>query len=92
MRGDEDNDGTQIDLIISRKDDVVNLCEMKFLNNDFVVSKEYNRKMIFRENLLEGRLSRKSIIHSTLITTYGLKYNEYSGTFQNVITMDDLFA
>lgn len=30
-------------------------------------------------------------IHSTLITTYGLKYNEYSGAFVNVIDMDALF-
>ena len=30
-------------------------------------------------------------IHSTLITTFGLKYNEYSGAFTNVIDMDDLF-
>jgi len=25
------------------------------------------------------------------VTTYGLTYNEYSGIFQHVITLDDLF-
>ena len=32
-----------------------------------------------------------SIVHSTLVTTYGLKYNEYSGDFTQVVTLDDLF-
>lgn len=32
------------------------------------------------------------VVHSTLITTYGLKYNEYSSDFDNVITLDDLFS
>ena len=36
-------------------------------------------------------LSSKMAIHSTLITIYGLKYNEYSGTFTNIIDMDALF-
>ena len=30
-------------------------------------------------------------IHSTLITTFGLIQNEYSGAFSNVIVLDDLF-
>ena len=41
--------------------------------------------------LLSEEISSKMAIHSTLITTYGLKYNEYSGAFVNVIDMDALF-
>ena len=41
--------------------------------------------------LLSKELSPKMIIHNTLITTYGLKYNEYSGDFDSVITLDDLY-
>lgn len=41
--------------------------------------------------LLE-RLSPKMAVHQTLVSTFGLKRNEYSGTFTQVITMDDLFA
>ncbi len=36
-------------------------------------------------------ISRKSAVHSTLITTFGLKRNKYSGAFTNVVTMDELF-
>ena len=54
---------------------------------------EYNAIMsaIIRTNTLLPHLSRKMIIHSTLVTTYGLTYNQYSGDFMNVVTMDDLF-
>jgi hypothetical protein len=36
-------------------------------------------------------IPKKSVVHGTLITTYGLTYNEYSGDFINTITMEDLF-
>ena len=33
----------------------------------------------------------KETVHPVLITTYGVTYNEYSGIFQNVIIIDQLF-
>jgi hypothetical protein len=87
----DDDKGAQIDLIIERKDNIVNLCEIKFYSNEFAVTKDYHKTLINRQELLEKKLSRKMIIHNTLITTYGLKYNEYSGDFDNVITLEDLF-
>lgn len=90
-REDED-EGTQIDLLIDRKDNVVNMCEIKFYSDIFTVTKQYDAVLRHRRILLERAILKKSIVHSTLITTYGLKYNEYSGDFDNVITLDDLFA
>lgn len=87
-----DTEGTQIDLIIDRKDNVVNMCEIKFYGNDFIVNKDYHKKLISRQELLSKELSRKVIIHNTLITTYGLKYNEYSSVFDRVVILDDLFT
>lgn len=91
VKGTEESDGCQIDMLINRKDNVVNMCEMKFYNEEFSVDKAYHMTLAHRNNLLAGTLPRRSTIHSTLITTYGLKYNEYSGDFQQVITIDDLF-
>lgn len=92
MKGDESTNGTQIDMIIDRKDNVVNMCEMKFYNEEFSVNKAYHAILVHRQKLLSEHLSRRKAIHPTLITTYGLKYNEYSGDFPQVITLDDLFA
>ena len=87
----EEESGTQIDLLINRNDNVVNMCELKFYSGDFAVNKEYYKVLLHRQELLAKEISPKASIHSTLITTFGLVKNEYSGVFVNVITIDDLF-
>lgn len=91
LRGNDEEEGMQIDLIIQRADHIVNLCEMKFYGEDFTVDKSYYQKIDHREKVLTERLSRKETVHPVLITTYGLTYNEYTGIFQNVVTIDQLF-
>ncbi len=91
-RAEEDNnDSAQIDMIINRNDNVINMCEMKFYSGDFTVDKSYHTTLINRQKLLSTLIPRKSVIHGTLITTYGVTYNEYSGDFVKVITLKDLF-
>ena len=92
VKGDDEKDGTQIDLLINRKDNVVNMCEMKFYGEEFKVTKEYERKLVHRQTLLSEMISRRAVIHPVLITTYGLTYNEYSGSFLHTVVMDDLFV
>ena len=87
----DDEEGLQIDLLIERKDNVVNMCEIKFYSDDFVVDREYYRTIQRRTEALSKKLSHKMSVYSTLITTYGLKKNEYSGVFVKTITFDDLF-
>lgn len=87
----ESGEGTQIDLLISRKDNVVNMCEMKFYNDEFVVDKDYDKLLRHRQKILYENLPKRNVIHNTLITTYGIKSNEYRWSFEKVITMEDLF-
>ena len=88
----DDERGMQIDLIIERKDNIVNMCEIKYYSEEFAVSKDYDLILRHRQNLLQKELSPKQVIHNTLITTFSLKYNSYSGIFSNTITLDDLFS
>ena len=67
------------------------MCEMKFYSTEFTVDKKYNGVLCNRQGLLEKEISSKMVIHNVLITTTGLKYNEYSGIFDNVITLEELF-
>lgn len=90
-RGDDLADGLQIDLLLKRNDHIVNMCEMKFYNEEFSVDKSYHKTLVHRENLLQKKLPKRMVVHSTLVTTEGLRYNEYSGIFQKVVTLDDLF-
>lgn len=87
----DDSDGTQIDLLILRDDHVVNMCEIKFYSEEFSVDGNYYRTLQKRESLLSGIIPCKMIVHNTLITTYGLHDNSYSGIFTNTVTMDELF-
>ena len=87
----DDEEGTQIDLLISRNDNVVNMCEIKYYSGDFSVNKDYYKVLLRRQAILTEKVSPKTTIHSTLITTFGLTQNEYSNIFTNVIVLDDLF-
>lgn len=84
--------GAQIDLLIERDDNVVNACEVKFYSDELTVDKAYYRTLLRRQELLLQHLSPKMAVYQTLISTYGLKRNEYSGVFAQVVTMDDLFV
>ena len=46
-RSDEDKGiyGSQVDLVIDRKDRVINLCEMKYGSLEFEITKEHDRKL-----------------------------------------------
>lgn len=90
-RGDETARGTQIDLIIDRKDNVINVCEMKFYNEEFEVDKNYHLVLENRKKLLREKISRKTTIHNTLVTTYGLKKRGYWSDFVSTVTIDQLF-
>lgn len=88
---EDDENGMQIDMLLCRNDNVINMCEIKFYSGDFTVNKSYYNVLLGRQEALSKEVSRKMAVHNTLITTNGLKKNEYSGIFTNTITMDDLF-
>jgi len=91
LRGDDETEGTQIDLLIDRADRVVNLCEMKFYKDDFAIDKAYDAKLRHRTQTMIDSLPKSKTVHVTLVTTFGLKYNEYFGRVQYVVTADALF-
>jgi len=90
-RGDKNEDGAQIDLIISRADNVVNLCEMKFYKDDYLPTKEDDVNLRHRITALSQHLNKRQSMHVTLVTAFGLSQGMYSGMFTNTITLDDLF-
>lgn len=64
---------------------------MKYYSEGFNVDKDYDKILRHRQSLLYEIIPQKSSIHNTLITTFGIKNNEYRWSFDNVVTMDDLF-
>lgn len=84
--------GSQIDLLITRKDQVINLCEMKYAGSEFTVTEKVNRNIQNKINDLVLLTGTKYAIYPTLVTTYGLVNNSYAENIQSVITLDDLFV
>ncbi len=83
--------GTQIDLIIDRADQTINICEMKFSRTEYEITKsddsDFDHKL---ETFLRQTNTRKSLM-LTLITSFGIKPGMYSGHVQCQLTLDDLF-
>jgi hypothetical protein len=90
-RNNEPNDHTQIDMLIDRDDHVVNISEMKFCSDDFEIDKTIDKDLNHKLNVFIRQTKTKKTPHLTLVTTFGLKHNKYSGHVNNVITMDNLF-
>lgn len=84
--------GSQIDLLIVRKDQVINLCEMKYSSSEYTFSGSDDESMRNKISDLVAVTKTKHAIYPTLITTYGLVDNSYAGNIQSVVTLDDLFA
>ncbi|MBQ7572381.1 MAG: hypothetical protein IJT19_09110, partial [Bacteroidaceae bacterium] len=81
----------QIDLIIKRADKVINVCEMKFYDGDYVMKKKDHDDIERRVRAFRAANEIRQAIHPVLVTTYGLANNQYSHIFQNVVTLKDLF-
>lgn len=92
LRGMDGEKGMQLDLVISRSDRVINLCEMKFVAGEFEVKNDYEMKLRERIQWMVEHVSRRHNVQMTLVTTYGLKYGIHSGIFQRVVTLDSLFG
>ena len=90
--GTEQKAGVQIDLLIQRDDNIVNLCEMKFYSTPLSIDKEEETKMLRRVEMLKKTLSAKQTVHLTLVTTFGLVHGKHSGKVQKIITIDDFFT
>ena len=84
-------DGGQIDLIIDRSDNVMNLCEMKYSNDEYIINRDYAERIRRRESCFKQRVKTKKALRCTFVTTYGVKNNNYSDIVDNQITAYDLF-
>jgi len=90
--GASDGEKSQIDFIIDRRDDVINLCECKFSISEFTIDKEYNKTLARKIDVFKRATGSQKALFLTMITTHGVKKNEYYYDYvANEIVLDDLF-
>ena len=87
-----DKERSQIDLLINRNDGVINICEVKFYDKPFTITKEYAAKLKKKLDSFQTNTKSNKIIFPTLISTYGIQLNQHSiGFIQQEVTLDKLF-
>ena len=74
----EGSGGFQIDLMIDRKDQAINLCECKFYESSFEISRSYASILQERKAAFRAATNTKKNCFTTLITNHPLKKNEYA--------------
>lgn len=90
-RSSDPESGAQIDLVISRADNMINLCEAKYSASEYTLTKEESMKLLNRMGQFQRETATRKGIFITLITTNGLNKNRWHDTANAVITMNDLF-
>lgn len=84
--------GAQVDLIIDRKDQTINLCEMKFSTQAYSISKKEEELLQTRKLAFMEETKTRKAVHLTMVTTFGVKPNMYSDRIQSEVTLEDLFC
>ena len=90
-RSEKKKGGAQIDMLLARRDGVINLCEMKFSTGQFVIKPGYAASLANKIAVFKEETGTESAVHLTLVTMNGVKRNENSSIVQSEVTADDLF-
>ena len=78
-------------MLIDRSDGAINICEMKYAHNEYVIDADYEQRLRERmASFAAATKTKKSLLH-TFVTTYGVKRNMHSGIVNSEVKMDDLF-
>jgi hypothetical protein len=84
--------GAEIDLVIDRADNCINLCEIKFCNEEFKISKSSAKELEQKKKVFQHVTGTRKTVFLTLITPFGVKENEYYlGLVNQQFTLDILF-
>ena len=92
-KGRTETKAAQIDLLIDRRDQVINICECKFSLDTFTIDKAYADKLRQKISVFKDVTRTRKAVFLTMLTTYGVEKNKYANLLvQNEVTMNDLFA
>jgi AAA+ ATPase superfamily predicted ATPase len=91
--GARDLPGAQIDLLIDRNDFSLNICEMKYSDTEYTLTKTYAADLKRKRDVFKRETKTRKTIFITMITSFGVTSNIHSiGNLDNELTMDALFV
>ena len=83
--------GVQIDLLIDRNDDTINLCEIKYTNAAYTLTEEEDERIRNRKETFIRETGTEKTVLITMITAFGLTPGGYADDIHCQLTMADLF-
>jgi len=91
-KGNDTEQGTQIDLVIDRTDNCINLFELKFNNKPYEISKTYADQLQQKIEVFRIQTKTKKNVFLTFLTASGVTKNKYYlSIVTNQLTIEDLF-
>jgi len=79
-------------MLIDRKDDVINICEMKFYADEFNITSEYAAYLRTKKEGLKTVTGTKKMVQITFISSYGILDNQHkTDLVDGDFTLDILF-
>ncbi|MDE5796760.1 MAG: ATP-binding protein, partial [Muribaculaceae bacterium] len=91
VKANETHPGVQIDLIIDRSDNVINVCEMKYAPNGYVLTASALNNINTKVAVLQQHVPARKFISPVLISSNGIIRNKYSDTIHQSVTAEQLF-
>lgn len=91
VKANEEHEGAQIDLLIDREDNMINLCEMKYYDGEYSITKDEDERLRDRAALFRRLTKTRKAVRITFITSFGLAHNMYWNNVPNELTADCLF-
>jgi uncharacterized protein len=77
-KGNDAKTGFQIDILLDRKDNTINLFEIKYYNTAFLIDKAYAKKLQERKEMFRQQTGTRKQLFTTLVSFNGIVQNEYA--------------
>lgn len=84
--------GAQIDMLIDRADNVIDICEMKYSSGKYILSKDESQRIDNKLNAFRAVSGTRKSIHLVIVAANGIEENAYARKAQRILVLDDLFA
>ena len=90
-RSKSSSPGVQIDLLMDRKDGIINLCEMKCSDQAYAIDAAYEKKLLEKIAVFRQESRSRKAIHLTMVTSNGLVHNAHAGNVISEVSGEELF-
>ena len=87
-----DEQGVQIDMLIDREDDTINLCEIKYSDEKYKISKSYADDLNRKVSIFKSKTHTRKAVFTVMITTKGLYDNPYARDVQGQVRAEEMFG